>query len=93
LVLDLPGITPESVSIEVDKGVLTLKTPVREAEETTYLRRERFHGAYERSVRLPDTIQEDAVNAYFENGVLTLVLPKKPEAQPIRIPVTTSNSR
>jgi|GEM_PF-433856 len=93
--LNLPGINPDDVNIEFNKGVLTISTTVSDtAEETTanYTRRERFYGAYKRSLRVADTIDTENATANFENGVLHLTLPKKPEAQPLRIPVSVSKN-
>jgi HSP20 family protein len=93
--VNLPGINPDDVSIEFEGGVLTIATTFEEVsseESPTYTRRERYHGAYERSLRVPDSFDTQNAAANFENGVLTLTLPKKPEAQPLRIPVNVSNN-
>lgn len=88
--LDLPGVAPENVNIEIKEGVLTISTEVSSnetQEQANFTYRERYQGSYQRQLRLSDTIDAEKVEASFENGVLTLTLPKKPEAQPIRIPV------
>jgi HSP20 family protein len=93
--VNLPGVNPDDVSIEFEDGVLTIATHFEnEANEEgpNYTRRERFHGAYERSLRVPDSLDTQNAAANFENGVLTLTLPKKPEAQPLRIPVNVSKN-
>jgi len=95
LMLNLPGVNPDDVTIEFNKGILeisTLDTTNPEATEANYTRRERFHGAYKRNLRVPDSINAEAATAHFQNGVLTLTLPKKPEAQPHRIPVSISQN-
>lgn len=90
--LDLPGIAPEDVNIEVDGDLLTISGEVQapeaadeNAERYTY--RERRTGAFKRTLRLADTLNTEHAEATFENGVLTLELPKQPEAQPKRITV------
>ena len=91
--VNLPGVNPDDVSIEFDDGVLTIATNFEseEAEEgPNYTRRERYHGAYERSLRVPDSFDTQSASANFANGVLYLTLPKKPESQPLRIPVNVS---
>lgn len=88
--VELPGIDPESVTIEFDQGLLTIAAQPQQQDDTLrYTRRERYHGAYQRTLRVPDTYNVAQATAAFENGVLYLTLPKKPEAQPVRIPVNT----
>ena len=97
--VELPGVAPEHVNIEFDKGILSIATIQPQVEGETasesalpgYTRRERYQGAYRRTLRVPDTIDTGNASAHFENGVLYLNLPKKPEAQPIRIPVKNGN--
>lgn len=93
--IDLPGIAPEDVNIEIDGDLLTIngelqsvETDDEKAERYTY--RERRFGAFKRSLRLADTLDTENAEATFENGVLALTLPKLPEAQPKRITVQTT---
>ena len=93
--VNLPGVNPDDVNIEFEDGVLTITTTFEnEASEEgpNYTRRERYHGAYERSLRVPDSLDTQNASANFENGVLYLTLPKKPEAQPLRIPINVSKN-
>ncbi len=88
--MDLPGIRPEDVEIEVDGDRLIITGKVAdeqtdESDRVTY--RERRYGGFERSLRLGDTLVTENAEATFEHGVLTLVLPKRPETQPRRIAV------
>lgn len=91
--LDLPGIAPEDVNIEVDGDLLTISGEVaapeaaEEGAEERYTYRERRYGAFKRTLRLADTLTTENAEATFTNGVLTLELPKQPEAQPKRIAV------
>lgn len=90
--LDLPGMAPDEVNVEVEGDRLTISgemgnTAAQEGER--YHRRERCGGAFKRSLRLADTLDAANINATFENGVLTLELPKRPESQPKRIKVET----
>lgn len=90
--VNLVGVAPEDVTIEFNKGVMTISTPALETEEElTYLRRERYHGAYHRAFQIPETIDASGAEAAFENGVLYLKLPKKPETQPVRIKINHQN--
>jgi HSP20 family protein len=70
--------------------VLTIKgeTKVEEkVEKENYIRQERRYGAFQRSVRLPGSLVPDKAEATFENGILTLTIPKSEEAKPKTIKV------
>lgn len=87
---DLPGVNPENVNIQVENGVLSVDTEFNTDEtheNAHYAYRERFQGAYRRSVQLPDTLMAAQAEASFNNGVLTVRIPKKPEAKPVKIQV------
>jgi len=92
----LPGIAPDQVDVQVEDGILTIKGEVKhegedkdEAESKYYLR-ERFYGAFERRMRLPNYVDTDAAEAKFENGLLTVSVPKAETAKPRQIPVNAS---
>ena len=91
--VDLPGLTAEDVTVEVHGDLLTISGEIKAAEEREgerYHVRERYAGAFKRSLRLGDTLDMENIAATFENGVLTLALPTRPEAQPKRIDVRTA---
>jgi HSP20 family protein len=86
----LPGVKPEDIHISVTGDVLTLKGEVREEKTTdqaAYHLRERRYGAFARSLSLPVDVVADQAKAEFENGVLTLTLPKAEEHKPKTITV------
>ncbi len=86
----LPGVKPEDLEITITGDVLTLRGEVQEdavEEGATYYLRERRFGTFSRSIRLPAPVVADEAEATFENGVLTLVLPKAEEARPKLIEV------
>lgn len=88
--IDLPGIKPEDVKVEMEDNVLTVSGEVGdtiEKEGDRYHYRERSYGSFQRSLRLPSTVDTDKVDASFENGVLNIVLPKLPQAQPKQISI------
>jgi HSP20 family protein len=88
--VNLPGIRPEDVDIQVDHELLTITGKVEDAqdgEDEKFTYRERRYGGFTRSLRVGDTLDTENAEATFEHGVLTLVLPKRPEAQPRRIAV------
>lgn len=91
--VDLPGIRPEDVNIEIERDQLVITGTVAEEQNeeigrVTY--RERRYGGFQRSLRLGDTLDTEHAEASFEHGVLTLTLPKRPEVQPRRIEVQHS---
>jgi HSP20 family protein len=86
---ELPGVAPEDIDLAVVHDTLTLsgaRTP-DEPEGATYLRRERGHGDFTRTFQLPFPVQEDQVEASFDNGVLHITLPRAKEDRPKRIEV------
>ena len=87
---ELPGISKEDVQITVENNVLTLKGERRfEKDETkeNYHRIERTYGAFARSFTLPTRVDHEGVQAKFDNGVLTITVPKAAEAKPKRIEI------
>lgn len=91
---DLPGLHDNEVDIQVAEGVLTVKGE-RKIERTEaknqYRRYERVAGAFARSFRLPPTIETGSILANLKDGVLTLTLPKRTEAQPRQIKVSVAH--
>ena len=88
---DLPGLNKEDISVSVKDNVLTIQAEsVKETSEEnsgTVLRQERRAGKYARSLKLGTLIDESAITAAYENGVLILTLPKAEEAQPKKIDI------
>jgi len=85
----LPGVDPNSVDITVDGDVLTVSAEVASpaTEGRNYALNERFYGTLRRSLNLNVPVQADKAEATFENGVLTLRLPKSEEMRPKKISV------
>ena len=86
----LPGIKAEDVDISFSENTLTIKGETKdertEENEKWHLRERRF-GSFMRAISLPSAIKEDAIDARFEDGVLTLTLPKAEEVKPRRIAI------
>ena len=75
---DLPGVTKEDVTLEIQDRLLTVRAEcLTDIEEGIYIRRERFYRKYEGSVNIPVQIDEERATAKLANGVLTVFLPKK----------------
>ena len=88
----LPGVKPEHINVTIDDNVLTISgrtsietvhseegdaTPNESTQEArTYLLRERRTGAFQRSIRLPDSVDIEQAETVYESGVLTITLPK-----------------
>jgi HSP20 family protein len=79
---DLPGIDEKDIHLTIHNGVLSLrgeKKSERTDEHENYHLMERSYGSFQRSIRLPETVDDDQVEAQFDKGVLTVTLPKRPE--------------
>ena len=79
----LPGIDEKDVSVTLANGMLTIKGERKAAHEESkddYYLCERSYGAFERSLRLPDSIDEGKVGVRFDKGVLKVIAEKRPEA-------------
>ena len=91
---DLPGVDPKAVEITVQDGVLTVrgeKGEEKEDKKKNYHRVERFAGSFYRAVSLPPGTDAEKVVASSSNGVITITIPKKAEAQPKKIAITAKN--
>ena len=81
----IPGIKAEDVQINVTGDVLTVKGEVKQENEQKdrawHIREQRF-GSFERSIALPTDVKSDKAEAVFENGILTITLPKADEVKP-----------
>ena len=80
---ELPGVEEKDVSVTLANGLLTIKgekKEQREEKDETHYFSERTFGAFERCLRLPDTIDENKLEAHFDKGVLKITAAKKPEA-------------
>ncbi|HJR79503.1 MAG TPA: Hsp20/alpha crystallin family protein [Anaerolineales bacterium] len=86
----LPGMNPDDVQINVTGDMLTLRGEMKHEEEKkdkAWHIREHRYGRFERSIPLPTQVKADRANAEFENGILTVTLPKAEEVKPKTINV------
>lgn len=86
----LPGVKPEDVDVSVADNVLTIKGEFKQEEEAkdkNYLRQERRYGSFSREFTLPVEVKSEKAEATFENGVLTLKLPRSETAKPKQIKI------
>ncbi|HYD02341.1 MAG TPA: Hsp20/alpha crystallin family protein [Phycisphaerales bacterium] len=93
--LDLPGATAEQIEAAVDGDVLTVagRVTARYTGEITPIHAEYGVGDFERSIRLGEDVDVERLDARYQEGVLTIVLPKRAERQPRRVPVKGGSSR
>ena len=91
LYADVPGVDLNSVEVTLEKGLLTLSGNREKAAEAAGVearRIERANGRFLRRFTLPDTVDGESVSAKGGNGVLEVVIPKRPTAQPRKITVS-----
>ncbi len=92
----VPGFKPEDIDITVVGDTLTIQGETKaekHEEKENYLLQERRFGTFKRSFTLPMGVQADKAHADFENGVLTLTLPKAEEVKPKQIKVSLKNGK
>jgi HSP20 family protein len=87
--IDLPGADPESIEVTAERGVLTVsaKRTQEFGDGERLVTRERATGTFSRKVRLADTIDTDAIEASYDRGVLSVVLPVQEKAKPRKIEI------
>ncbi len=82
---ELPGPTDEDVHITVHNGLLSIRGERKPKEGRTYLYYGRCYGRFERVITLPEAVATDDVRAELKDGILSLMVPKSPEAKPRKI--------
>ena len=91
----LPGVNPDDIDVTIENEVLTIKgrtSSVREHKEGNYLMKERRSGSFHRSLRLPDTVDADKAEPHYNDGVLTVTLPKVEAKKARKLTVATGNA-
>jgi HSP20 family protein len=89
--LDIPGVDPDSVDLDVERNVLTVRAerPAFSRENTEMIASERQRGVFSRQLLLGDTLDIERVEANYDAGVLTLRIPVAEKAKPRKITVTS----
>jgi len=93
----VPGVRPEHLDVSVEKNVLTVRGETKDewqTEDAKVYRREHRYGTFSRSVRLPENLEVEQIDASFDHGVLTVRIPKSQQMlkeQTRRIPIRTGN--
>jgi HSP20 family protein len=92
---DLPDVDPKDLDIRVENNILTIRGErkfEKNVSTENYLRVERAYGTFSRSFVLSNTVNTEAIKAEYQNGVLTLHIPKREEAKPKQIKVSVDTS-
>jgi HSP20 family protein len=95
LYADIPGVEPDAIEVQMDKGMLTIKGERKtdyEQSNDQFTRIERHYGAFHRRFALPDSADPDGITAAGRNGVLQVIIPKRPETTPRRIRVAKTGA-
>jgi HSP20 family protein len=89
---DVPGVKADDLEITLENHVLTIKGARQWAEgnNSAHVVLGRSYGAFARSIKLPDYLDEEMLSANLADGVLTLTIPKLPKARPVKISINSS---
>jgi len=96
---ELPGVSPDQVDVQFEQNVLTIRGTkpasfdVGTDGELRVFAAERVHGGFERSVRLPEFVDAERIEANFANGLLTVTIPKAQAAQPRKISIRANQTQ
>lgn len=93
---DVPGATERELDVRVENNMLTIggeRKFEQEVKEENYLRMERSYGSFHRTFSLPNTVDTQAIQAKYTDGVLTVTLPKRAESKPKQVKVNVTNGK
>jgi len=89
---ELPGVRKDDLELKLDNNVLMIKGTIEENKENkdrNYFMRERYYGSFQRSLTLPNNVNENDINASFKDGILNIEITKKLENSTKKIEVKT----
>ena len=95
VIVDLPGLPPESIDVTLHDGVLTIKgerLTSTNSDEETFKRRERIRGTFFRQFSLPEATNEEAIKAKVSHGVIEITIPKADKPLPLSIVVESDQA-
>lgn len=93
---DLPEVAETDIDVRVEKNMLTIRGERKfeqKVKEENYLRMERSYGAFTRSFSLPNTVNTEAIQAQYKDGVLRVTLPKRAESKPKQVKINVTNGK
>lgn len=86
--VEVPGVTKDTIDVSVHKGVMRIAGERKAPEgDRNYWVNDRVYGTFERTINLPEDVDADSIDAQLSEGVLHVVVSKRPEAQPRKITV------
>jgi HSP20 family protein len=92
----VPGVSPEQLDVEIQNNVLTIKGETKqtweEGEDTKVYHREYRYGSFSRSIRLPERLDLEKVDAEFKDGFVTISIPRVPEVKPQALKVSVRSN-
>ncbi len=91
---DVPDLSEKDLDIRVENNMLTISGERKfeqKVKEENYLRIERTYGSFSRSFSLPNTISAENIKAAYQNGVLTVEMPKRAESKPKQVKINVTN--
>jgi HSP20 family protein len=91
-----PGVNPEDIEVSIEAGTLTIRGEFKQEADLSEAKvycREYAYGAYSRSVRLPENVNVEKVEAEFKNGFVTITLPTLEEEKPKALKVPVKNAQ
>lgn len=91
---DLPEIAEKDIDVRVENHMLTIRGERKfdqKVKQEKYLRVERAYGSFSRGFSLPSTVDTEAIHAEYDNGVLTVRMPKLAESKPKQVKISTPN--
>ena len=95
LKVELPGFKEDQVNLTVEDGLLTIRGERkfnRESNEQNYHRIERSYGTFVRSFTLPNSVEQNRIQATFSDGILNIGMPKREETKPKQIPIKAGSA-
>jgi HSP20 family protein len=90
---ELPGLKKEDITLNLEDGVLTIsgeRKQEKKFEEAESHRIERYHGRFQRVVSLPSEVDAEKIKAAYNDGILTVTLPKSEKVKPRQIPINVN---
>ncbi|GAC1504128.1 MAG: hypothetical protein NVS1B3_00180 [Candidatus Dormibacteraceae bacterium] len=94
LVASVPGFNQEQVGITFEDGILSIKAKAEPRKAPgRWLRQERPHGSFVRRLEVPQQVETGQIRADFENGVLTISIPKTAKPQPVKIAIGSAGKQ
>lgn len=94
--VDLPGASEKDLDVRVENNILAIageRKFEQKVKQENYLRMERAYGSFHRTFSLPNTVDAQAIQAQYANGVLTVTLPMRAESKPKQVKVNVTNGK